>query len=196
MDFSWIFSWIILPVLIVLARILDVSIGTMRIIYLHRGEKLLVPLLGFFEILIWLTAIMQIMENLTNVLYYIAYAGGFAIGNYIGICIEEKLAVGNYVFRIITPDDSDAIIKALEENGFGLTIIDGKGLRGDVKIIYTIVKRKNKDRVVEIINSINPQIFYTIDDVKLASEEVYPQTGEMRKLSYYRWLFLRRRKGK
>ena len=196
MDFSSIFAWIILPLLIILARIIDVSIGTLRIIYLHQGKKILVPLLGFFEILIWLIAMKQIMENLTNILYYLAYAAGFAIGNYIGICIEEKLAMGNYVFRIITSNGSDILSQALEENGFGLTTIPAKGLKGDVKIIYTITKRKNKDKIIEIINDINPQTFYTIDDVRLASEEIYPLKPENRKLKYNQWLFLRRRKGK
>ena len=110
MDTSSIFSWVILPMLIFFARVLDCSIGTLRIIFIARSKKLLVPLLGFIEILIWLVAIRQIMENLTNVFYYIAYAGGFAMGNFVGICIEEKLAMGKLIFRIITQNNDNALV--------------------------------------------------------------------------------------
>ena len=196
MDFNWIFSWIILPLLIILARVVDVSLGTLRIIYLHRGKKLLVPLLGFIEILIWLIAIRQIMQNLSNIFYYFAYAGGFALGNYIGICIEEKLAIGNYIIRIVTPKNGDELIEELKANGFGLTMIDAKGSRGDVKVIFTVIKRKDKDKILSLVNKINSQTFYTIDDVKTASEEAFPLEKKGQKLDYYRWLFLRRRKDK
>lgn len=196
MDNSPIFSWIILPLLIFLARILDCSIGTLRIIFIARSKKLLVPLLGFIEILIWLVAIRQIMENLTNVFYYIAYAGGFAMGNFVGICIEEKLAVGKLIFRIITQNNDNELVESIKANGFGLTMIDAEGLRGKVKIIYTMIKRKDKQKVIELINKINPQAFYTIDDVKIASEEAFPLKKTNHKLKYHRLLFKRRRKEK
>ncbi|NIV12469.1 MAG: hypothetical protein GWN62_14690, partial [Aliifodinibius sp.] len=82
------FTWIILPILIFVARIIDVSIGTMRIVYIARREKLIVTVLAFFEIIIWLLAIGQIFKNLNNVACYLAYAFGFALGNYIGMYIE------------------------------------------------------------------------------------------------------------
>ena len=91
---SEIFTFIILPILIFIARVCDVSIGTMRIIFISRGAKILAPLLGFFEILIWLVAIGKVMQNLDNIACYVAYAGGFATGNFVGIRIEEKLAMG------------------------------------------------------------------------------------------------------
>ena len=97
-----IFTWVIMPLLIIFARICDVSLGTIRIISIARGYKLIAPLLGFFEILIWLLAIKQIMQNLTNIFYYVAYSGGFAAGTFIGIYIEEKLAMGIFLIRIIT----------------------------------------------------------------------------------------------
>jgi len=196
MDTSTIFYWVILPLLIFFARILDCSIGTLRIMFIAKSKKLLVPLLGFVEILIWLVAIRQIVLNLTNVIYYIAYAGGFATGNFVGILIEEKLAMGNLIFRIITQNDDDAFIDSLKASGFGLTMIDAEGSRGKVKIIFTMIRRKDKQKVLELINKINPQTFYTIDDVKIASEEAFPLKQTHHKLNYNRWLFLRRRKGK
>ncbi len=120
MDTSSIFSWVVLPLLIFFARVLDCSIGTLRIIFIARSKKLLVPLLGFIEILIWLVAIRQIMENLTNVFYYIAYAGGFAMGNFVGICIEEKLAMGKLIFRIITQNNDNALVNLTKVSIFNV----------------------------------------------------------------------------
>lgn len=96
------FSLIILPILIFLARIVDVTFGTIRIIFVSRGLKWLAPIFGFFEIMIWLFAIGQVFSNMTNITYYVAYAGGFACGNFVGIWIEEKMAIGTMVVRIIT----------------------------------------------------------------------------------------------
>ena len=91
---SHFFAWVVLPILIFLARICDVSLGTVRLIFVSRGFKYLAPVIGFFEVLIWILAMTQIMQNLTNPICYLGYAGGFATGNYIGILIAEKLSLG------------------------------------------------------------------------------------------------------
>ena len=94
MDFlasdTWFFTWILLPALIFLARILDQSIGTLRLIFLSKGMKYIAPFLGFFEVIIWLLAVGQIMQHLDNWLCYVAYGAGFAMGNFIGITLEER----------------------------------------------------------------------------------------------------------
>ncbi len=90
METSWFFSWIVVPFSIVITRVLDVSFGTLRIIYLAQRRKIIVPILGFVEVLIWFIVISQVMQNLTNPVYYIACALGFAIGNYIGTSLEEN----------------------------------------------------------------------------------------------------------
>ena len=110
---SEIFKLVIIPLLIFLARICDVTLDTARIIYVSRGMKYLAPLIGFFEVLIWLLSITQIMNNLTNVVYYIAYAGGFAMGNFIGIYIEERMAIGTVVISIITQKNASDLVKHL-----------------------------------------------------------------------------------
>ena len=107
---SEIFKFVLLPVLIFLARICDVTLDTLRIIYVSRGMKFLAPAIGFVEVLIWLVAITQIFKNLSNPICYVAYAGGFAMGNFIGIIIEEKMAIGTVVIRIITQKDAEALI--------------------------------------------------------------------------------------
>ena len=94
---GWWFTWVGLPILIFLARILDQSIGTLRLIFLSKGMKHIAPFLGFFEVIIWLLAVGQIMQHLDNWLCYVAYGAGFAMGNFIGISIEERLSLGTSI---------------------------------------------------------------------------------------------------
>ena len=101
MGDSWSFQWIILPLLIFLARITDQTIGTLRLIFLSKGYKFIAPFLGFFEVIIWLLAVSQIMKHLDNVMCYVAYGSGFAMGNFIGMAIEQKLSLGSVIIRLI-----------------------------------------------------------------------------------------------
>lgn len=171
---SEIFKFIIVPAFIFTARIFDVTLDTIRIIFVSRGMKYLAPIIGFFEVLIWLIAITQIFSNLTNPLYYVAYAGGFAMGNFIGIIIEEKMAIGTVVIRIITQKDATDLIDFLKCTGCGVTHVDAQGAMGPVKIIFTIVKRKDVDQVLEIIRQYNPLAFFTIEDVRSVRKGVFP----------------------
>jgi len=175
---SDLFKWVILPLLIILSRIIDVTLGTIRIIYIARGMKYLAPLFGFFEILIWLVAIGQIMRNLTNPLYYIAYAVGFTLGNFVGILVEERLAIGNAVIRIITQKDSDSLIDRLRAEGYGVTVLNALGSTGMVKVIFTIVKRKDLDEVIAHVREFNPRAFFSVEDVRTASEGIFPPVRE------------------
>lgn len=168
------YVFFLLPLLIFLARICDVTIGTMRIIMISKGKKLLAPVLGFFEILIWIMAISKIMQNLSNPVCYIAYAGGFAIGNYVGMKVEEKLAIGLIVLQIITQKDASELIKELREMGFGITEIDAIGKGKKVHVIYSIIKRHDIPVVTERINHFNPKAFYTIEDIREVSQGVFP----------------------
>lgn len=178
------FSLIILPMLIFIARVMDVTFGTIRIIFVSRGKKYLAPLLGFFEIMIWLFAIGQIFINLTSIEYYVAYAGGFATGNFVGIWIEEKLAIGTLVIRIITRKDSTQLIECLKAQGYGVTSVDARGSRGDVKLIYTIIKRKDLQNVEDIIKKFDSKAFYSIEEVRSASEGIFPPAKPIHKETF------------
>lgn len=175
---SELFKWVILPALIVLCRIVDVTLGTIRIIYIARGMRYLAPVFGFFEILVWLFAIGQIMRNLTNPIYYLAYAVGFTLGNFVGILVEERLAVGNAVVRIITQKDSDRLIDQLRAEGYGVTVLNAIGATGMVKVIFTIVKRKSLKEVIGTIRKFNPRAFFSIEDVRAASEGIFPPSRQ------------------
>lgn len=183
------FKFIILPLLIFIARITDVSIGTMRVIFISKGYKLLAALCGFFEVLIWIIAITQILKNITNPLYYIAYASGFATGNFVGMIIEEKIALGHVLIRVITPNDLVKLTDYLKEHNFGLTFHDAEGLSGTVKILFTIIPRIHINQVISFIKEVNPQAFYTVEDIRLINEKSlsYLSTpARSSKLSFFR----------
>ena len=191
MDFSVFynseaFKLIIIPLLIFLARICDVTLDTARIIYVSRGMKLLAPIIGFFEVLIWLISITQIMHNLTNVIYYIAYAGGFAAGNFIGIYIEERMAIGTVVIRIITQKNASELIEFLKCDGCGVTHIDAQGTLGPVKVVFTIIKRRDVNRVIDIIRKFNPAAFFTIEDVRSVREGIFRKKPKLKKRFIFR----------
>ena len=188
------FTYFILPLLIFMGRITDVSIGTVRIIFVSRGNRLIAPILGFFEVLIWVTVISNIIQHLDNVYAYLAYAGGFATGNYVGMRIEERLAMGNNVIRIITQCLAKELIDELHAKGYGATIINGKGKDSDVSVIFTVVKRKEVGLVVEMIHKYNPDAFYTVEDVRYVSHDNH--TGNLRPPHQKHNIFRRWRLGK
>jgi uncharacterized protein YebE (UPF0316 family) len=169
-----VFAWVILPILIFLARIVDVSLGTVRVILVSRRLKYLAPLAGFFEVLIWIVAIGQIMRNLANPLCYLAYAGGFAAGNFIGILIAEKLSLGVVLIRIITPLPADALAERLRDRRYGITRIHGQGANGPVEVVFTIVPRREVATVVGLVKKFNPQAFYSIEEVDSVERGVFP----------------------
>lgn len=167
---SDLYNWVVLPLLIAFARILDVSIGTVRVIFVSRGYKNLAPFLGFVEVIIWLVAIGQIMQQLDNFMSYIGYGVGFATGNYIGIILVEKMTLGTVVIRIIPKIDTTQLVKRLRDANYGVTTMDAEGKAGPVKIIFSIVKKKHLRDALAIVNECNPNAFYTIEDVQSVNE--------------------------
>ena len=171
---SGFYMWIVLPFLIFLARVLDVSLGTVRVIFISRGFKYLSPLIGFFEILIWLLAIGQIMKNLSNPACYIAYAGGFAMGNYVGIRIADRLSLGVVLIRVVTKEDASQLVELLKFANYGVTSVDGHSTAGQVKMVFTIVPRKEIKRVADLIRKFNPKAFYSIEEVSFVEKGIFP----------------------
>jgi uncharacterized protein YebE (UPF0316 family) len=171
---SELFAWVVLPVLIFIARVSDVSLGTVRVIFIARGLKYLAPIVGFFEILIWLMAIGQIMQNLSNPFCYIAYAGGFATGNYVGMWIAEKLSLGVVLIRVITSKDASELLEYLKSAEYGVTSVDAEGSAGKVQVVFTIIRRREVATVVNLIKQFNPKAFYTIEEVGFVEEGIFP----------------------
>jgi uncharacterized protein YebE (UPF0316 family) len=171
---SALFSYGLMPLLIFMARICDVSIGTMRIIFVSKGKKNIAPFLGFFEVLIWIIAVSKIMQNLDNYVNYVAYAAGFATGNFVGMLIEERLAVGIQMIRIITSYGGIDLMQTLNSKGYGATCVEARGAVDNVQVVYTVVQRNDLKGVLDIINRFNPAVFYTIEDVKAINEGIFP----------------------
>lgn len=185
-DFDY-YNWVFFPLLIFMARVCDVSLGTLRSVLAAKGYKTVAPFIGFFEVLIWLAAISQIFKNLdNNLLFYFSWAAGYATGSYVGLVLEEKLALGIQVVRIITNQSCDNLIAALQKENYGLTIVDAQGSRGPVKILFTTVKRKNVGDVIALINLFNPNSFYSVEDVRSTSQIINPATGK--KASFFKSL--------
>ncbi len=184
---SQLFTWVILPILIMLSRITDQTLGSMRLIFLSKGEKIIAPILGFFEVIIWLVAVAQIMKQLDNVMCYIAYGTGFALGNYIGIAIEEKLSIGNVIVRIIPKKATFALVEELRKHDFGVTTMQAEGKNGEVQIVFTIIRRKQINEVVSIINRYNPNAFYSIEDVRAVKEGIIRKQNSKFIFKRFQW---------
>ncbi len=186
------FAYVIIPFLIFCARICDVTMGTIRVIFISKGIRFLAPIIGFFEVIIWLLAIGQVMNNLTNAVCYIAYGAGFASGTFIGMAIEEKISIGLTSVRIITRGETTGVVQDLRRQNYGVTIMDGEGATGKVTMVFTIIRRQDLPRVLAIIRRSSPDAFYSVEEVKTVAEGVFPERSSRGLFSWFDSL----RKGK
>lgn len=171
---SWFFSpeffSVLLPVFIFLARVTDVSLGTIRLIFISKGLKYIAPIIGFFEISVWLFAISGIISNLNQPAILLSYALGFASGTFVGMWIEGKLSLGKVLMQIVAKNNVQLMIEKLKESRHKITSINAEGFKGDVKFIFAVIERKDVKEFIELVKSIEPDAFYTIEDVKSVSE--------------------------
>lgn len=166
-----VFTYVVIPALIFVARVCDVSINTVRIIFVMNGKKVLAPILGFFEAFIWLLAIRQIITNIDAFYSYFAYAGGFATGTFLGMVIEEKLALGRVVVRVITQNPAEQLTKFLKAKGYRYSNLDAQSNDGKVNVLFSVVKRDELPTYIGIIKKYNPQAYYTVESVKKVSDD-------------------------
>ncbi|MDN4164485.1 DUF2179 domain-containing protein [Cytophagales bacterium LB-30] len=181
---SSVYQYFILPLLIFLARVSDVSIGTMRVIFVMSGKKKIAPVMGFLESFIWLLAIRQIFQNVDNILTYVAYAGGYGTGTFVGMYIEEKLALGRVVVRVITKTTSENLVNHLKQKEYRFANLDAEGNEGKVNVLFTVVKREHLPDLLRMIKEYNPQAFYTIEGIKRASDEQRAETKDRLSVLY------------
>jgi uncharacterized protein YebE (UPF0316 family) len=185
---SEVFHWLIMPLLIFLCRVSDVTLGTLRNLFLSKNLKNLVPIVGFFEVMIWLLAVSQVLKHMDNIMCYAGWGLGYATGIIIGIKIDERLGLGLQMLRIITNKDCDDLVEALNKENLGATVVDGKGAKGPIKMVYLIIKRTDFKKVSMFIQLHNPDAFYTVEDIKEARKGVFPATGGNQTLFYLRRL--------
>ncbi len=161
-------TWLMLgnALLIFCLRLVDVSLGTVRLIMIGRGRRKIAPLLGFVEVTIWVVAISQVITNLDNIFNILGYSSGFAAGTLVGMWIEDKLALGHVGISIISTTKGHKIVQTLRQADYGVTELTGSGRSGVVDLITTIVPRKDIEEVFRLVNQTDPKSFIAVDDMK------------------------------
>ena len=165
---------LLLPLGIFVAEACVVTIGTVRSIVVSRGMKVASAVLGLFEASIWLFAVGLVFQNLNNLGCSVAYAAGFTVGNYLGVLLEEKLAFGSVLLRVVTPREAGDLVRDLTASGYGVTHMDARGANGPVQVVLTVVRRKELGRVVGLVKRFDPGVFYSVDDLHAAAAGVSP----------------------
>lgn len=143
-------------------RIFDVTLGTFRTILVVQGKKYYAAMIGFTEVLIWIFAMRFILERLDSTINLFAYAAGFALGNLIGIWLEEKVAIGFVQLNVISKTASSEIAKVLRESRYGVTVLPAEGVNGGVNVVVLIIKRREMKKVMKLIESIDRDSFVTV----------------------------------
>lgn len=153
-------------ILIFLSRLVDVSMGTMRTLMVVQGRKWQAATIGFFEIAIYVVVLGKVVNNLNNPLNLLSYASGYAAGNYVGIIIENKIALGKSSVRVILKsEDNDELIAILRDQGFGVTVVQGKGREGVREILNIIIDRKKIVDLQKILSDYDEKAFVTVSSI-------------------------------
>lgn len=181
-DFLDVYPWL-LPIIIFFGRIVDVSLGTLRIIFVSKGEKYKAPFIGFFEVFIWIVVISEIFSRANSMLSYVSYAAGYATGNFVGIIIEQKIAFGVLLVRIFTQKGGSPLVYILSSEGYGGTTISGRGSQAQVDIVETVIDRKSMKKIENIINNYDSQAFFVVEDVRFKRKGIFPKSVSL----FNRW---------
>lgn len=175
-DFLESYTWL-LPLFIFFGRICDVTLGTLRIIFVSKGERYKAPIVGFFEVFIWIVIISQIISRANDLVSYLSYAAGYASGNYIGILVENKIAFGYQLIRAYTRKDASELVKLLNKNNIGATFVKGEGAVSQVGIVEIVVGRKNMDKALSIISEFDESVFYLVEDIRYKQKGIFSPTN-------------------
>ncbi|MBN2328777.1 MAG: DUF2179 domain-containing protein [Candidatus Omnitrophica bacterium] len=170
----------LLPFFIFFARIFDVSIGTLRIIFVSRGLRYTAPILGFFEVIIWLLAVSHVVRNVNSPILIVSYGLGYATGNYIGMLIESRLRLGLVILRIITRKDATKIVKFLRSERHLVTKIEAEGLHGRVHVIFMVLKRKALANILKTLKEYHPHAYFSVEDVREVHEGLLSSNGNLK----------------
>lgn len=163
----------LLPIIIFFGRIVDVSLGTLRIIFVSKGEKYKAPIIGFFEVFIWVVIISQILSRANDMIAYVSYAAGYAAGNYVGILMEQYIAYGVVLCRIYTKQDGALLVKILNDMGHGSTLIHATGSVDKVDVVETVIDRKEMKKIEKKLCAFDPQVFYVVEDVRTKQNGIF-----------------------
>lgn len=159
-------SVIITGLLIFFARVADVSMGTMRMLMLVKGRRIPAAAIGFFEVIVYILALGRVVNQLDNWVYLLIYALGFSTGNYMGIFLEERMALGYIGAQIVVQSESDSLVQFLRENGYGVTVTEGWGMSGPKDILTIILPRRQMPKLMDLVNSHDSKSFTIVMDAK------------------------------
>jgi uncharacterized protein YebE (UPF0316 family) len=152
------------PLVIFALRIVDVSLATLRMLLSVRGQRMIVPLIGFFEVMLWLFAAGNAIRYLDSPLHVVGYAGGFATGTVVGLWVEEKLAFGLATVRVISARPAGSLAHTLREHGHGATEFAAAGREGPVEVVYTVARRSQIKNILRIIHDWDANAFVTVEE--------------------------------
>lgn len=164
-EFLDLYPWA-LPLCIFFGRICDVSLGTLRILFVSRGERRIAPLIGFVEVFIWIVIIAQVLSRANDLLSFLSYAGGYATGTFIGMYIEERIGYGFVKYRVFTLQNGLDLVALLNRGGYGSTLVHGEGSVSEIDIVETVINRKDGKKVEGIISEFDPKAFTIVEDVR------------------------------
>lgn len=182
------FHWILLPLIILVARVVETSLKTIRQVYISKGFKYLAAGIGTGEVGVWLLSTGLVITNLTNLMCILTYIAGYVVGTILGIDIENRLKVGNVIVRIITKTNPEPMIVELREKGFGITRIEGTGSYGSVvSVLLVLVPRNELDELLNVLNRNYPDAIFSIEDLRSLKENVSIFYKE-RKKSILQWI--------
>ena len=152
--------------LIFAARVLDMSMATIRLLLLVRGKRFQAAVIGFFEVLIYILALNMVVNNLDNIFNLLVYSLGFAAGNYVGSYVEEKMALGHATVQVIPKEKDEDMAAELRKLGYGVTVVTGSGLEGPRRILIITIKRKSLPELMRVIDELDRDSFVTVMDTQ------------------------------
>lgn len=194
-DFD-IISYILLPLLIFLARVADVTVATVKLMFVVNNARRTAAFLGFFEALITIIALSRIMQDASNFLAIIMYAAGFATGTYAGMYIEEKMAYGSVLIRIISKQIQPELLSFLVKNRYHYSMVDANDQSGNTQILFTVCKRSNLHTFLSNLETIDPGAIYTIESVKQVSEVFLKKEKRNTGPYWLKWLIVKSKRTK
>ncbi len=174
-------SLILSAALIFAMRLVDVSLGTLRIGMVVRGKRRWAGMLGFAESIVWVLAARQVLGDLDEPLTMISYAAGYGAGTMFGATIERWLAMGNVLVRIVAAADTTPAYARLREEGFGVTVVNGHGQDGEVRVAFSVVPRRHLSEALDIVHSVSPEAFVTVEEAQMAELATRPKAFAIRK---------------
>lgn len=185
-------EWYI-PILIFCARIVDVSIGTVRMIFVINGHRFIAAMLGFVEVIVWALAVGGVIHYLKEPVALIAYGAGFATGTLVGMTIEEKIAIGHRMLRVVNRHLDVDLSSRLREHGYRVTRVSGEGRNGPVEISFLAIKRRELNKTITLVSELAPDSFVTVERTDRASIASVPgATGRSAQPRWKRFLSVRK----